>query len=85
MMRMYLDIATVVSLFSVIFIFGIMYIQQLTNKHREEIRQEANNRNMDDMSRTMYMIEERLDRRIDETNTNIETAITSTRTRSVRN
>ena len=84
-MKMYIDIAAVVSFVSVIVIFAMMYVQQLTDKHKEEIREELNNRSMDDMYRAIHLIEDRLDRRIDETNTNIENAVTSTRTRSTRN
>jgi uncharacterized membrane protein len=89
---MYFDIASVVSLFSVVVIFASMYMRSLADKHRQEMDDERRSRDFEEMYRSIDNVENHLTRKIDslerdmlDNTRNTEDAIvTSTRSRRTK-
>lgn len=91
-MKMYFDIASVVSLFSVVVIFASMYMRSLKDKHNEEMNQERRSRDFEEMYRSIDNVENHLSQKIEslerdmlDNMRNTEDAIvTSTRSRRTK-
>jgi uncharacterized membrane protein len=89
---MYFDIASVVSLFSVVVIFAMLYMRSLADRHKEEMDQERRSRDFEEMYRSLDNVENHLSRKIEslerdmlDNMRNTEDAIvTSTRSRRTK-
>jgi len=83
-MRMYTDIAALVSLFSVVGIFAMFYIKQLNDNHLRQKQQDSFYRNIDQLWEKMTNLEDRLNDKIDNLSDNVANSMDSRpRTRKV--
>ena len=60
-MRLYFDIAAVVSLFSVLFIFGMMYLNDLKVRHDREIHDEKDWQREDRFWNKIQQLEDKIE------------------------
>lgn len=76
-MRMYFDIAAVVSLFSVIGIFAMLYVSELKRRHMQDLNETEEWRKNDEIHRRISDVEREVNDRINDLSQEIGNAMDS--------